>query len=157
MPPEPSRLVDLADDASGRERVVHGEAAAVEEEADALARAPIQVVSEDRRAERLAAVAPQLVPVLRLAERSETRRRMKRVAASRCADDGAHPASNRPASPEPHNQSNPRPPTAGRNARRARQPVTMLHGLADVELQQNKDHYRRNIEANKRSGRNIIF
>ena len=72
-------------------------------------------------------------------------------------DDGAHPPSNRPESPEPHNQTNPRPPTAGRNARRARQPVTMLHGLADVELQQNKDHYRRNIEANKRSGRNIIF
>ncbi len=72
-------------------------------------------------------------------------------------DDGAHPASNRPASPEPHNQTNPRPPTAGRNARRARQPVTMLHGLAEEELQQNKDHYRRNIEANKRSGRNIIF
>ena len=35
-------------------------------------------------------------------------------------DDGAHPPSNRPESPEPHNQTNPRPPTAGRNARRAR-------------------------------------
>ena len=62
MPPKPPRLVDLADDAAGRERVVHGEAATVEEEADALARSSIQVVAQDRRAERLAAVTPQLVP-----------------------------------------------------------------------------------------------
>ena len=61
-------------------------------------------------------------------------------------DDGAHPPSNRPESPEPHNQTNPRPPTAGRNARRARQPARCPRPARNC---QNKDHYRRNIEANK--------
>ena len=61
MPREAPRLVDLADDEpSGLERVRKSEAAAVEEEADALARAPIQVVAEDRRVQR-SAVASQLV------------------------------------------------------------------------------------------------
>ena len=72
-------------------------------------------------------------------------------------DAGAHPATNRFQHPEPFNQSHPRPPTAGHNARRARQPVTMRDQLADVELAQNADHYRRNIAANKRVGHNIIF
>ena len=72
-------------------------------------------------------------------------------------DAGAHPATNRFQHPEPFNQSHPRAPTAGHNARRARQPVTMRDQLADVELAQNADHYRRNIAANKRVGHNIIF
>ena len=72
---EARRLVDLAVDGRRVRRVGDGDPPAVEVEADAPPRGGmVEVVPEDRRAELLRAVAPQLVPPARGGEQRNVRR-----------------------------------------------------------------------------------